>query len=342
MRHRFLGGMLLVVGFTFCGVLGFSAYSGLVNQTPDPKLLLIGIASVREQIPPSRLYIRVNSEHVFGSSQEDYSVLFDGELRYFAQTNESGGTRILYDGRDVMRFDGQGSVILRNLDSQTSDLLFDPRIFGISALYTWGRTIQGVLYLRDDQNAEMELVGEEEIHGSATWHILITTPTGGKVDLWVDQKPGFRVYRLDERWASGSRTARSFYETTDYPWLPSRVETEEFDSDGKLRFKRAISILAATANVRIHEKVWTLEGLLAGLELSLLVPITDVRAGQIVGYWRDGKLGPPLPWEPAPSPPPLSSKRMISMGLMTVVLLVPVAVLAWRRFSRQRSGGTIE
>jgi hypothetical protein len=326
-------------------ILGLALQANLsfgCNPQPDPEVLLMGVASVREQIPSSWLHIRVEDENVFGVSQTEYTVFFAGPLRYFAETNGATNTRILYNGSEVMYFDGRSDVLIRDLDSQMPNLLFDPRILGISALYTWGRTIEGLLHLTPGRNSEVRLLGMQEIGGKAAWRVQILNSSGSEVELWINEKAAFAVYKKVERGQYGSRIARSYYENSGYAWLPSRVQTEEFRANGSLESRRTISILAAVASIQIPTNTWTLGGLLAGVELPTWVPVSDSRSGERVGYWRDGQLGPPLPWEPAPSPPPLSSKRMISMGLMTVVLLVPVAVLAWRRFSRHRRGGVVE
>src|SRR6266404_1906538 len=110
---------------------------------PDPIILLQGVEGVREQIPPSRLHIRTLYEGSFSGGEPEYMVLFNRELRYFASTNGDSPMRMLFDGKDVLRFDGASSVILRNLDTQTPDYLFDPRLLGITTSYGWDATIHG-------------------------------------------------------------------------------------------------------------------------------------------------------------------------------------------------------
>lgn len=299
---------------------------------PDPKMLLRGVLSIREQIPPSHLHIRAGYEGAFSRSEPEYIILFNRELRYFASTNSTSALRMLFDGKDVIRFDGESSVILRDLDTQMADYLFDPRLLGITTSYAWGATIQNSLHL---QASHIELVGREEINGKTSWHVRMVENNGCEIDIWIDDTRAFSVYRVVERFRGyGYRTAQSFYDNANYPRLPSRVEGEEFDSEGKLLCKRRLSILGAGANVKISDSTWTLGGLLAGLKLPTWVPVTDVRTRKLIGYWRDGRLGPPVPWEPAPVAPKLNVKRVTLMAAMALLLFVPIFIAWWNRARR--------
>jgi len=256
-------------------------------------------------------------------------VLFNRELRYFASTNGDSPMRMLFDGKDVLRFDGASSVILRNLDTQTPDYLFDPRLLGITTSYGWDATIHGSLHLKAPT---IELVGREQVNDKAAWRVRMVETNGWDLDIWIDDESGFAVYRIDEKFIGyGRRTTRSFYENQKYLWLPSRIEGEEFNAKGDLLCRRKISILAAEGKVRIPTNTWTLGGLLAGINLPSWVAVTDVRIGQIVGYWNEGRLGPPVPDATRPVPPAASAKRIVVLTVMALFMIAPLVAMWWNR-----------
>jgi hypothetical protein len=244
---------------------------------------------------------------------------------------------MLYDGREVFRYDGQTGVIVRDLDSQMPDLLFDPRTLGINALYVWDKTIQTALHLHAPQ---MKLIGQERIDGKGCWHVQMVEDSGWESDIWIDAEGGFAVYRMDEGSPTyAHRVTRSFYENPDYPWLPSRVEGEEYNLKGQSEWKRRISILAASKRT-IPDKIWTLAGMLSGLPLLEWLPVTDVRTpdhSRLIGYWHKGRLGPPAPWEKAPDPPKLTPKRILLITIMALLVVAPAVAFAYRNRGRRAS-----
>ena len=261
-------------------------------------------------------------------------MLFDGELRFFAKTNSNERSRAMFNGKDVMLLGGDDSIIVRDLDTQTANLLFDPRALGITG-YSWSITPRLALALDGPQ---ISSVGEERLNGNACQHVRAQNP-GGTVDVWIDPAAGFAVYQHEQNGEGGRVITRSVYQNPAYSWLPSRVEQEHFLPNGMLRSRRTIQVLAARAVGRIPKETWTLAGLLQGLTLATWVPVTDVRKGEYIGFWRDGRLGPPFPWEPAPAPPPLSFTRAIIMVVLATLVIGPLAYLWLKRARTSRSDG---
>jgi hypothetical protein len=312
-------------------------YGGGLNE-PDPLVLLQGVESIREQIPSSRLHLRIVTDDAFGRYEAEYMVLFERERRYFALTNAATPERSLFDGKEVFMYDGSTGVTVRDLDSGAAHYLFDPRVLGIAALYSWGATIQGVLQLKAPQ---IKLVGRDQINDKPCWHVGVARDDGWQFDFWVDAQGTFAVLRRDEkRQGYAHRSTRSFYENPDYRWLPSRVECEEYDPKGQLLWRREVSVLTAKAKVKIPDTVWTLEGLLSGLPLLEWLPVTDVRTpnhSRLIGYWHKGRLGPPAPWEKAPDPPKLTPKRILLISIMALLAVAPAVAFAYRNRSRRAS-----
>lgn len=291
----------------------------------NPRALLEGVVSVREQIPPSYLHIRYTFESRLIRRESEYVVLFDGALRYFARTNSNERSRALFDGKDVMLLGGDDSVIVRDLHTQTSDLLFDPCALGITS-YSWHITPRVAMSV---DAAKISLVGEERINGRVCQHVRAENPEW-TVDAWIDPSADFGVYQHETNSRGGRTTMRSVYENTAYPWLPSRVEQDSYRPDGSFMGRKIVDVLEARKAGRISMETWTLGGLLQGLTLLTWVPVTDVRKGECIGFWRDGRLGPPFPWEPAPAPPPMSFRRVAILVVLAALVAGPL-VFFWLR-----------
>jgi hypothetical protein len=315
-------------------MLGVASHlHGQVLDKPEPLLLLQGVEAMREQTPPSWLHVRIEYNGAFSKGNAEHMVLFDREMRLFASTNADKPKRIVYDGKEVTHFDGHSGVDVRSFDSLLPDYLFDPRTLGLEGSWAWGVTIQNALHLKASR---IELIGREQVGDKSAWHVrMIEDGEQNKceIDLWLDDRNSFSVYRADEKWMNGARSTRSFYENTNYAWFPSRVETEEYDAKGTVRWKRKLSVLAAEAKSKLPASTWTMEALLAGVELQEWLPITDVRIPKLVGYWHDGSLGPPTVQEARPVPPKPNTKRTLVWVFMGLLFLSPWVAL-W--FNKRR------
>jgi hypothetical protein len=78
-------------------------------------------------------------------------------------------------------------VSIRNLDMETADVLFDPRILGIALSFSWKHTIQKCLVL--DYASKIELIGKEQIDNKNALHIRTIRELDGVIkDFWIDDK----------------------------------------------------------------------------------------------------------------------------------------------------------
>lgn len=337
---QFLTGSLAIAflsGFHF-----FRCQAGA--EPPSARLLLEGVASIREQIPPSRLRMLHSFQSAFVHNRYDSTAWFDRERRFYetvsSNYNQPSRVRMYFDGREVGHFSagGSSSVEIRNLDSGTPDFFCDPRVLGITTVYAWDDTIRGCLRL---EAQDIHLLGREEIDGTPCWRVRAVMPMYNlQTDFWIDDQSRFALLQVEE-WLGKQRlkTVRSHYDNPNYPWLPSRIETVERGGEGVVRDRREILIVEAEAGVAIAPDTFSLAGLLRGQELPELVPVTDARQPEIIGYWSKGRLwNPDLTdlWEEKSAQPPafMSSRRKMLMAAMTLLLLAPLAFLWWRQTRR--------
>jgi len=299
---------------------------------PDPKALIQGVESTREQIPPSCLLIRAVYRDSYVSNRAELWVMFDRDRRYFTRTNSGPEVRMLWNSSEVLRFDGNKYVVIRNLDTGTADYLFDPRVLGIVTSYSWGATIANCLPYRDA--LRIELIGREQVDGKSAWHVRLFSVFRSQVDLWIDEKNGFRVYRYDEKMeGAGERSMRCFYENGAYQWLPSRIEGDARNAEGTTLYRREITMLQATANVKIPEATWTL----SGLRLPLSAQVVDVRT-KSMGWWDGQRVSSGLK-QTKPHPPPIGGPRGLILVVLAVLAAAPLAMLYRTRSMRRRGAG---
>lgn len=297
---------------------------------PDPMTLLKGVESVREQIPPSRLLLRIYTQTHQVTNDYYHWVLFDGKRMYYDRTNGLS-VRTMFNGSEAIiaraSIDNKWyGVSIVNLD-MASEVLFDPRIFGINISFSpWGYTIQSCLGLI--YNLKTELIGKEQIDNNNVWHIRTIRELDGYIkDFWIDEN-NFKVYKV-VNYVSGNTNQidtilKSYYENVEYPWLPSRMEMENY-----MGIKVIYEILKAEPNVKIPENQWTL----AGMEIPKNSPVFDTRIRKQIGTW-DGKRI--IPFEINSKPlPKVSFGRPIILLILILLSVVPLTVVIIHNFRKK-------
>lgn len=301
------------------------------GAAPDPTIMLRGVQAAREQIPPSRLTL----ETIYHSEliDNDFTdvIEFDGELRRFEHTSNiptrPDYSHTVFDGKDVLLYD-KTQVSIYNLSGNFANPLYDPRVLGIAG--TLGKDVTIKNSFPYHFSSKVDTIGPEEIESVSTWRVRMTYQDGTLVDRWIDAQHNFRVLRYEAKWQSGSRTVRSWYANPDYRWLPSRVVTEDFGSNGGIISRTELRILKAEANVKYPKTTWTLEG----FDLPAKTQVTDTRS-QTFGYWIDGRVMPAEEWNRLPpkglQPVTWSWKRIVVLTVSAITLAAPLMFFFVRR-----------
>lgn len=270
-------------------VTGFSVHFACGQNTPDPKLLLQGAESVRLQIPPSSLKLKITYSDLVTTNSKVVVADFDGGIRGFDYRVEgatSDAWSAVFDGSRAITYEERlKQVAYRSLASDQNELvLFDLRLLGIISAYAWDETLQ-VAFPWRTESAKFELVGREQVGGRSAWHVRYRFGQDIATDLWIDDANGFRVYQKN----FNAVQIFSYYENNNYSWLPSRVVSKAYSHLIPLeneipRYTKEVEVLEARTN-NFPKSRWTL----AGMKLSPGTDVIDLKLSRSIGRWN-GKL----------------------------------------------------
>ena len=246
------------LAFMLCCHSGFSE-ERIIDPAEDPAALLQRLAMIRESTPPSRLEISVVRYFIFSSypsypdSYQEYTVNFDREKRVFDGRNhlmeDSYHTRrnnyyfCVYDGLLGFTYyeDSHGRGRARAAGTlyishpltwwNGNFFAFDPRVLGGRNRSEFSRyniyvNVSVAQAFENDilEESSVKYLGRLLIDGINTWHIRVEpldSSENGLVDYWIgnDAIYGWRVYQC---FYEGCGII-SYYDNSDYPWLPSKV-----------------------------------------------------------------------------------------------------------------------
>lgn len=303
---------------SFCIAWHFSLGCNAVPP-PDAKALVMGVESSRLQIPPSKMRLHMVFETALSATHNNTLVEFDGEERRFENIGSESSERGFFDGTQVGLFDGR-ELTLRNITDATTDAMFDPRLLGLTVIYSWEDTLSGALPYRTASSIKM--VGLEDVNGESAWHIQIIneSPSPERVDLWTSKNEDFRVLKYQVSFDGGYDVAVSYYNQKS-SWLPSMVKSQSFSSGGMLRFQLEVSILEARAYVDFPKNNWTI----AGLQVPVGTDIVDRRILRRIGTWNGNGIQPEAGDSAGSAPDPKETRIMLLF--LFVISIIPFIYL---------------
>lgn len=328
MRSTSLTLSSLAVGL-LVGTLNHAAASS--SATPDPKLVLQGVESLRLQIPPARLKLRYTYKNALVTNQSILDVDFAGERHAFSFRPQppAKGWQAVFDGTKVITYgEGQRAVDLRNRDQEEGVTLFDPRTLGLSTGYNWLDDVESCIPLRWAVRAE--LIGRERIGDHLAWHVRLVMPFPGNIpqatapippyDYWIDSDNSFRVYRTD----NNGEQSLSFYKDIGSPWLPTRVTTTMAKNYKLLGTEiREWEIIDAKWSMTFPASRWEL----ASLGLKPQTDVIDDRIQRRVGFWNGTRYVPLHPELEQRSP----RAKLVTWLVCLALILIPPLIMWWRR-----------
>jgi hypothetical protein len=301
----------------------------------DAAVLLNGVRSRREQAPPTTLEIRFVST---GSGSTDESLLvvdFEGGDRRFATRRHFGDateivSRTIFGSGRIHHFASNfPAASIRNpTDMSVGELLFDPRLIGLTGSYSLEVDLE--LALPSQASEGLSLSDVAVADGTPLKEVSFTNAFGSRVRLWIDPQKDFRVYRHDVASVGGRTISESDYEHSEYPWLPKRVVTTNFDADGTPLATITLEIRRAEFPQDFSEATWGLPG----LDLPVNTPVDDVTLMRRVGYWNGTDLQPEPVRVGTPNPP--NQDRSVPVAYYLSGAAIAVLAVALGLFLRRR------
>lgn len=321
----------VALGVIFTGVIG----SDCRAQSPDAITLIQGVELARLQIPPSRLHFHLVFRDPLRKNEKDHILEFHGDKRRLAALTPQD-TSLFYDGSQACLYlPSLKQASFRDIADSTADCLFDPRVLGLSSGLTWAGSLSELLPYKQGR---VEMVGGEQVRGLSAWHvrILMEDPIKYQIDLWIGDTERFPVYRYDMAFDTERRSIISFYEDQSYPWLPSKVDSTTFTTNGALIFGLTVALTEAEANVAFEETNWTL----AGLNLPVGTEVVDRRTKLTTGYWSGTNVTPFNVWAANRSAKPKPTTRTEHSRVTVLVILFATAAvfpfLFWKRLPQKK------
>ena len=106
--------------------------------------------------------------------------------------DEKSPVSCLYNGNEVIRYDGFNSVTIQTLNRPASDYLFDPRLLGITTSCSWSDSLATALPHREA--LELRLVGRESVGSVMTWHVQAVDKFKRQIDMWIDESKNLQIH----------------------------------------------------------------------------------------------------------------------------------------------------
>jgi peroxiredoxin len=167
----------------------------------------------------------------------------------------------------------------------TSQLIFDPRCFGLRTSLSVGSTVESCLGYHEAKS--IELVGEETLGGVAAWHVQVRSKYDQLLDYWIDVAQPIRVVKQ----AHGNDFVVSQYDDAKpRDPIPTEVITRIFRNGAPLFYNRFLR-----SNSRFNMTIDPASFTLAGLGVAVGTRVSDIRISRSIGYWTGAGLSENLP-----------------------------------------------
>ena len=332
--------------------------------------LLRGVEQARLGLPAGQLTLTINGERLSQKKSETMklSISYDGERRTAFQKSEiliippanqekhkqiaqmpqkeavekgfgklkDQEIRNAWAGKSYINYwEGSSTAMSKAIANGPSQFVFDPRTLGISSDLSAAYPV--AFYLGFENCRDAKVVGQEEINGFKTWHVVVDTAVGTRVDFWIEDAPGFRVHRhfWDLRVAPITVLCESFFMENDHTSiLPNKIKVQRYDKDGKVSTTTTITVDHVEFGPQSPAP-----GSLASLKPPVGTAVVDDQTGQTLGFWDGQELvkelkqkGPSVPTATEPKVTPIQWTLWLSVAAGVIIFGVSLVWLVRRRY----------
>lgn len=186
--------------------------------------------------------------------------------------------------------------------------IFDPRCLAIAASPGVTDTVESCLGY--DSTNSVQLLGEDTIEGSSTWHVRIWRWGGtAAADFWLEKANPIRVLRHA---FNGSEVVSRYDPANPRDPLPTEVRAMILHGTTGTQTaftQRRLVRRSARLNIPIDPSSWTL----AGLGMKPGTDVADCRISRSLGYWTGSGLSEELPHKTLPMQGPPDRAELMSL-----------------------------
>jgi hypothetical protein len=194
--------------------------------------------------------------------------------------------RTAYDGHRYCQFSNTGGAGYREFKDGTGDVMFPPRMFGLTFHYNSQQDLPEYLNLLSGAKSS-KCIGPEPIGEVSVWHVEFDLgPSRCLCHYWIEDKWPFRVHRVELR-----SEAQHDILTADYNAspagspLPTRVATKNVVKTKTIN-ERELTATRMELNGSVGDRI----GTIASLDLPIGHTVSDEASGKILGYWDGTKI----------------------------------------------------
>jgi len=255
------------------------------------------LARLRRTTSPFSMSLKLSREFRGVPKQETrYEVDCDPPAGKWRFRNLAEGSCCLSDGEVLMANDGKDSAVLTTFDNPHGGFGFDPRLTGITTFLSPSIPFEKRLDLISVES--IRHVETTNNSGARTVHLCVIDQHEQEIHYWVQPDHGHRVSRVEftvylkekNEELYTDRLTSTFSDEIPIPWLPSRVEMTETDSEGV-----RMSFVMDVSDVRLKKSIPGETFSTSGLGLRIGQPFSDIRVKRRIGYWTGTGLSEDLP-----------------------------------------------
>ena len=208
--------------------------------------------------------------------------------------------RYVFDGSRLMDYDGSSTRVSDPEKRGSQSQIWDPRVLGLTHIAFATQTAED--FLTFDDGVKVEEPIPVDLHGKSALQIVVSRTDGSQRRFWFDAEKTARVVRVEGIEPDG---ATDFVVTSEFAddAMPTKIVKKMF-RQRKLFIETTFVRGQAMFDVAADPAWWSL----AGLDMHVGAPVTDIRIRQRIGYWDGQGLSQSLPssaksGRPSASPP---------------------------------------
>lgn len=266
---------------------------------------LENVETVRSQSKPFRISGVLRRQEPARTWEFRFTAEVDGN-KYRIRHGANGRSVAIFDGTRLLYFDGDDSAIVTSLEHHAAGCFaFNPTTLGISSYLDPSYTLSECAAYR--YASDVKTVKDDPSGSPDARHIQLIDRFGQLINFAIIPQHPFRVVRYSKTipivdgppLSKGGQVfsmivvESSFWPDDDTSWIPRSIETYTLDrGDPESVYSRE--------EIKLDKPEW-IENFspetftVAGLSMSVGIPVADIVSKRRIGYWNGNGLSAELP-----------------------------------------------